>query len=116
MKQTDTLDISEARKNFSKLDERLKKERVIWVTRHNSRAFAIVDMETMEAVLETLEILQDPTALRMLQESLADIRAGRLHDHDDLEREVYDSDLHSMDDDRKKTPPKPAKARTNRVV
>jgi len=85
---TNTLDISEARKQFSKLDERLKKEKLIWVTRHNKKAFAIVDMDLMEAVLETLDILQDPKALTMLQESLADIRAGRLLDHEDIEREV----------------------------
>jgi antitoxin YefM len=85
---TATLDISEARKQFSKLDERLREERLIWVTRHNKRAFAVVDMELMEAVLETLEILQDPNALRMLQDSLADIRAGRTYDHEDIEREL----------------------------
>ncbi len=83
-----TLDISEARKQFSKLDERLKAEQLIWVTRHNKKAFAVVDLELMEAVLETMEILQDPKALRMLQESLADVQAGRLHDHEDVEREL----------------------------
>jgi len=88
MSNPTTLDISEARKLFSKLDKRLKEEQLIWVTRHNKKAFAVVDMELMEAVLETLEILKDPNALRMLQESLADIRAGRLYDHEDIEREM----------------------------
>jgi antitoxin YefM len=88
MDNTATLDISEARKQFSKLDKRLKEERLIWVTRHNKKAFAIVDMELMEAVLETLEILQDPNALRMLQESFADIHAGRLHEHEAIEKEL----------------------------
>ncbi len=88
MSNPTTLDILEARKQFSKLDKRLKEEQLIWVTRHNKKAFAVVDMQFLEAVLETLEILQDPNALRMLQESLADTRAGRLHDHEETEREL----------------------------
>lgn len=85
---TVTLDMSEARKQFSSLPERLKDEQVIWITRHNKRAFAVVDMELMEAVLETLEILRYPTTLRMLQESLDDIREGRLIDHKAIERDL----------------------------
>lgn len=88
MSNSTTLDISEARKQFSKLDQRLKNEPLIWVTRHNKRAFAVVDMELMETVLETLEILEDPKALQALQTSLADIRAGRLRDHEEIEREL----------------------------
>lgn len=83
-----TLDISEARTQISKLDERLREEQLIWITKHNKRAFACVDMEFMEALLETLEILKDPSALKSLQESLADIRAGRLIDHEDIERDL----------------------------
>lgn len=83
-----TLDISEARKQLSSLDRRLRRDRLIWITRRNKKAFAIVDMELMEAVLETLEILRDPDALRMLGESLKDIRAGRLHDHKDVKKEM----------------------------
>ena len=82
-----TLDISEARKQFSKLDVRLRDDPLIWITKHNKKAFAVVDMELMEAVLETLDILQDPNALAMFQASLADVKAGRMHDHADIERE-----------------------------
>ena len=83
-----TLDISEARKHFNSLDERLKDERVIYITRHNKKAFAVVDVDYLSAVIETIEILNDPEALRMLQQSIADIRAGRLSDHDDVEKEL----------------------------
>ena len=83
-----TLDISKARKEIGTLDERLKKERVIWITRHDKRAFAVVNAEMLEAVLETLAILHDPDALKMLQDSLEDIRAGRLHDHEDVKNEL----------------------------
>jgi antitoxin YefM len=83
-----TLDISEARKQLNSIDERLKDERVIYVTRHNKKAFAVVNLDYLQAVMETLEILADPDALKMLQESIEDIRAGRLHDHDDVEKEL----------------------------
>lgn len=83
-----TLDISEARKQLNSIDERLKDERVIVVTRHNKKAFAVVDLEYLSAVLETVEILSDPEAMQMLQASIDDIRKGRLHDHDDVEKEL----------------------------
>ena len=85
---TTTLDISEARKQFTKLDERLREDQVIWVTRRNKRAFAVVDTELLQTVLETIEILSDPEALDMLQRSMQDIKAGRLHDHADVKREL----------------------------
>ncbi len=85
---TATLDISEARKQFTKLDERLREDRVIWITRHNKRAFAVVDTELLETVLETIAILSDPEAFTMLQQSLQDIQAGRLHDHEDVKKEL----------------------------
>lgn len=83
-----TLDISEARKQLTRLDERLRDEHVIWVTRHNKRAFAVVDYQLMQTIIETLEILRDPDASKMLQESLEDIKAGRLIDHEELKREM----------------------------
>lgn len=83
-----TLDISEARKQLNSIDARLKDERVIYVARHSKRAFAVVDLEYLSAVMETIEILSDPEAMRMLAQSIQDIRAGRLHDHDDVEKEL----------------------------
>lgn len=83
-----TLDISEARKQFNSLDQRLKGDRVIYVTRHNKKAFAVVDLDYLSAVIETVEVLADPEAMQMLRDSIADIRAGRLYDHDDVEKEL----------------------------
>jgi PHD/YefM family antitoxin component YafN of YafNO toxin-antitoxin module len=83
-----TLEISEARKQLSSLDQRLREDRVIYITRHGDKAFAVVDLDYLSAVLETMEILSDPDALQMLHDSLADIRAGRLHDHNDIEKEL----------------------------
>jgi hypothetical protein len=45
---TAALDISAARKGLSPLPERLREDRVIWVTRHNKKAFAPMDGNSME--------------------------------------------------------------------
>ena len=68
-----TLDISEARKQLNSIDERLKDERVIVITRHNKKVFAVVDLEYLSTIKETIEILSDPEAMQMLQQSIADI-------------------------------------------
>jgi len=83
-----TLDISEARKQLNSIDERLRDEHVIVITRHNKKVFAVVDLEYLSAVKETIEVLSDPEAMQMLQQSIADIRAGRLHEHADVEKEL----------------------------
>lgn len=83
-----TLDISEARKQFNSLDQQLASDHVICITRHGKEAFAIVDMEYLRTILETIDILSDPETCRMLQESLDDIREGRLIDHDDVLEEL----------------------------
>lgn len=82
-----TIDISEARKQLNSLDERLASEQIIYVTRHNKKAFVLVDLDCMSALLETLEIMSDPESYQMFRDSLEDIRQGRLHDHEDVKRE-----------------------------
>ena len=73
---TATLEITEARKQLTGLQDQLKKQKIIWITRHNKKAFAAVDIEYLEIVLETIEVLSDPDALKMLQKSLEDIARG----------------------------------------
>ena len=83
-----TLDISEARKRFNTLDRELKNRPVIYITRHNREAFAIVDIDYLETVLETMEVLGDPEAMQMLNESLRAIERGELIDQEDVEKEL----------------------------
>jgi PHD/YefM family antitoxin component YafN of YafNO toxin-antitoxin module len=85
-----TIDISEARRHFTRLDERLLKDRMIWVTRHNKKAFAVVDVDYIQAVLETLEILKDPKTAQYLVDSLKEIKSCALIDHEDLKSELMD--------------------------
>jgi PHD/YefM family antitoxin component YafN of YafNO toxin-antitoxin module len=83
-----TLEISQVFKQLNSIEERLRKDCVIYVTRNGDRAFALVDIEYLAAVTETMEALSDPNAMRMLQGSLDDILAGRLHSHDVVEKEL----------------------------
>jgi PHD/YefM family antitoxin component YafN of YafNO toxin-antitoxin module len=59
-----TIDISDARKQLNNLAAHLKEDRVIVVTRHSKKAFAVVDLKYLETLLETLEILSDPDPWR----------------------------------------------------
>ena len=83
------LDISEARKQFNSLDEIMRSQdrKVIHIMRHSRPAFAVVDVEYLDALLETLDVLSDPAATAMLQDSIADLRNNRLHEHEDVKRE-----------------------------
>jgi PHD/YefM family antitoxin component YafN of YafNO toxin-antitoxin module len=85
---TNSLDISEARKRFNTIDRDLKDRPVIYITRHNREAFAIVDIDYLETVMETIEVLGDPEAMQMLNESLRAIERGELIDQEDVEKEL----------------------------
>ena len=82
-----TLDISEARKRFNTLDRDLDENAVIYITRHNKNAFAVVNVDYLATIMETMEVLADPDTLKLLEQSINDIREGRLHDHEDIKRE-----------------------------
>ncbi len=81
------IDISEARQDFHKLDEKVSMERVLYVMRHQRKAFAIVDIEYMESMLETIDLLGDPDGAMLLEQGLEDLRAGRVVPHDTVEQE-----------------------------
>ena len=83
-----TLDISEARKKFNTLDQDLKERPVIYITRHDKDAFAIVDIEYLETVMETMEVLGDSETTAMLRESLRAIEEGDLVDQSEVEKEL----------------------------
>lgn len=85
---SETLDITEARNQFNKLDERLRDEQVIRITRHNKPVFAVVDIEYLKVLLETIEIMSDPTSFEHFQKGLKDMKEGRVHDHDDVKRRL----------------------------
>ncbi len=40
------------------------------------------------SALETIEIMRDPDCSQMIADSAEDIRLGRLHDHEDIRRQL----------------------------
>ena len=47
-----------------------------------------MDIEYLETVMETMEVLGDPEAMQMLNESLRAIERGELIDQEDVEKEL----------------------------
>ena len=86
---TETIDISEARKNIAGLNELLEDEPVIWVTKRNKKVFAVVDKEWLEGVIETMEVMADTELLRELDRRLSDMKSGKakLVSQEEVERE-----------------------------
>lgn len=58
------------------------------ITRNGRPAAILLSPEEFEVIQETLEILDESEALDALRESEADVRAGRLHDWDEVRREL----------------------------
>lgn len=82
------LEISEARKWIGSLAKMLQSRPVIRVQRHRKDAFCVVDVGYFESLIETMDILSDPSSLTMLEDSLADIRAGRVVDFEDVKDDL----------------------------
>ncbi len=74
------LTISEARKALLDLPEKLARtsERAVTITRRGQPVLAILPWEFYESLVETLEILGDPTMVAALRESLDDLEHGRV--------------------------------------
>jgi PHD/YefM family antitoxin component YafN of YafNO toxin-antitoxin module len=66
-----TLEITEARKQLNCLDERLREDRVIVVTKHNRKAFAVVDLQYLASLLQMVDMFSNPDAMRELRKTLA---------------------------------------------
>jgi antitoxin YefM len=83
MEMTD-LTITQARRVFLDLPERLAKapDKAISVTRRGRPVLAVMPWELYECIVETLEVLSDPTLTTALRASLEDVRRGRVLSHD----------------------------------
>lgn len=74
------LTISEARKVFLDLPERLERgsERAISITRRGRPVLAVMPWAFYESIVETLDVLSDPDMVSTLRDSLEDLKRGRL--------------------------------------
>ena len=74
---TETVPLAEARNRLSELASLVETthERII-VTRNGRPAFALVSLDDIESLEETLSILSDPEAMAAIAESKREIGAG----------------------------------------
>ena len=80
---------TEARSTLSELlDAVNQRHEHVVITRNGRPAGVVLSSEEYEALVETLEILEDEDALEALRESERDVRAGRLYDLDQVRREL----------------------------
>ena len=80
------LTISEARKEFLDLPEKLAREHenAVIVTRRGQPLLAVLPWESYESIVETLEVLSESELMAELRESVKDIERGRLLSHEKL--------------------------------
>lgn len=81
----------EARKRLSSLPEEIQRDperETIVVTRRGKPVLALMDWELYESIMETMEIMGDPEAIKALRESIRDLQAGRIVSLDEVRREI----------------------------
>lgn len=86
---TKTLPITEARQNLTTLVDRANKRLDEFVITVNGKPAAVImSVDEYEGWKETNEILADKRLMKDLKEAEEDIRQGRVHDWEDVKKEL----------------------------
>lgn len=86
---TKVVPFTEARATLSELlDEVTERHEHVVITRKGRPAGVVLSNEEYEALVETLEVLEDDEMLEALRESEADVREGRVYPLDEVRREL----------------------------
>jgi len=91
-----TLSISEAQKEFTRIPDQFEEElEAVTVTRYGKPVMAILPfntykslLETIDSLIETLEILQDEELMAAFRESVKALQNGETVDWEDAKREL----------------------------
>ena len=84
-----TLPITEARKELTTLVDKAKNRLDEYVITVNGKPAAVLmSHDEYESWKETEEILADPKLMADIKESEEDIKAGRVHDWEDVKKEL----------------------------
>lgn len=78
------MSISETKRRFSTLDNNLKFDDTISVTKKGNPTLAVIRWDTYESMEETLEILADKQLVADLNCGIEDMKANKLVDFDDF--------------------------------
>jgi prevent-host-death family protein len=86
---SEELNITEARKRLTSLPEDLTASPgVVRVTRKGEPVLAVLSWELYESLLETMEILGNSEMMSALRKGVEDLRAGRVHSIEEIEKEL----------------------------
>jgi prevent-host-death family protein len=84
-----TIPFTEARSKLSELlDDLERRHEHVVITRNGRPAGVLIPAAELEAIEETLEILEDEDLLRALRESEEDVKAGRVSSLSEVRREL----------------------------
>lgn len=84
-----TLSLTKAREDFTKLVAKAKRRRDEYVITVNGLpAAVIISVDEYESWKETAEILSDPVLLKAIREGEQDIKKGKIHDWDQVKKEL----------------------------
>jgi antitoxin YefM len=84
-----TIPFTEARARLTELlDEVEARHEHVVITRNGKPTAVVLSTVEYDALVETLEILQDEDTLEALRESERDVQAGRLSSLDEVRREL----------------------------
>ncbi len=72
------LTTSEARQKFLSLIDQVQKGNHIIVTKHGIPAAAIINFDDLQTLKAVARLWQDPEALRAMQESMSDLKKGKV--------------------------------------
>ncbi len=74
-----TMTLKELRPELPRVVERIDKrlDRYV-ITRHGKPVVVMIGIDDYEALMETLDILNDPVTMRMLKQGEADAKKGRM--------------------------------------
>src|SRR6266496_1241050 len=85
---TETVTATELHDRTAELTEQAMShpERPIMIEKHGKPAVVLVDARYFEGLLETLDLLSDPDAMKQIRQGMADIEAGRVIDHEQVRK------------------------------
>jgi prevent-host-death family protein len=86
---TQTLSISEVRNALTRFPARFQKEpAAIEVTQRGRPVMALLPWDLYESLVETLEVMGDAKLMRALRTSAKQIKAGKTHSTEEVERRL----------------------------
>jgi prevent-host-death family protein len=79
------LPITKVKKDLLEIIKRIEKlDEIVAITRNGVPVSVMMPFERYEGLLETIEILSDPKAMKFLKQSLKDFESGRTVSHKEV--------------------------------